>query len=139
MTRANKVAVAKVVLRDKEHLATVRVYGDTLVMETLFYPDEIRDSGQLEGLGSKVNEKEVQMAINLIEALSGEFEPDKYKDEYREALLEVINHKIEGTPMEAVPVAKPSPKVMDLFDTLRASVEAAKRPEEAPKGKRKVA
>src|SRR5690348_16497994 len=109
-------------------------------METLFYPDEIRDAGQLEGLsGATVNEKEVQMAINLIEALSGEFEPDKYKDEYREALLEVINHKIEGTPMEAAPAAKPSPKVMDLFETLRASVDAAKRPAEPHKGKKKVA
>jgi DNA end-binding protein Ku len=140
MTRANKVAIAKVVLRDKEHLATVRVFGEAMVMETLFYPDEIRDANQLEGLtGSKVNEKEVQMAINLIEALSGEFEPEKYKDEYREALLELINHKIEGTPMEAAPVAKPSPKVMDLFETLRASVDAAKGKEEAPKGKQKVA
>ena len=140
MTRANKVALAKVVLRDKEHLATVRVYGDALVMDTLFYPDEIRDSGQLEGLsGAKLNEKEVQMAINLVEALSGDFEPGKYKDEYRDALLEVINHKIEGTPMEAAPVTRPSSKVMDLFETLRASVEAAKGSEPAPKRKQKVA
>jgi DNA end-binding protein Ku len=140
MTRANKVALAKVVLRDKEHLATVRVYGDALVMETLFYPDEIRDSGQLEGLsGSKLNEKEIQMAINLVEALSGDFEPSKYKDEYRDALLEVINHKIEGTPMEAAPATKPSPKVMDLFETLRASVEAAKGTEPAPKRRSKAA
>ncbi|MFI5270077.1 MAG: Ku protein, partial [Chloroflexota bacterium] len=109
-------------------------------METLFYPDEIRDAGQLEGLsGSKVNEKEVQMAINLVEALSGDFEPGKYKDEYRDALLEVINHKIEGTPMEAAPAAKPSPKVMDLFETLRASVEAAKGSEPAPKRRGKAA
>jgi DNA end-binding protein Ku len=140
MTRANKVALAKVVLRDKEHLATVRVYGEALVMETLFYPDEIRDSGQLEGLsGSKLNEKEIQMAINLVEALSGDFEPSKYKDEYRDALLEVINHKIEGTPMEAAPATKPSPKVMDLFETLRASVEAAKGTEPAPKRRSKAA
>ncbi|HVA25917.1 MAG TPA: Ku protein [Chloroflexota bacterium] len=140
MTRANKVALAKVVLRDKEHLATVRVYGDALVMETLFYPDEIRDSGQLEGLGgAKLNEKEVQMAINLVEALSGDFEPEKYKDEYRDALLEVINHKIEGTPMEVTPITKPSPKVMDLFETLRASVEAAKGSEPAPKRKSRAA
>jgi DNA end-binding protein Ku len=140
MTRANKVALAKVVLRDKEHLATVRVYGDALVMETLFYPDEIRYSGQLEGLsGSKLNEKEIQMAINLVEALSGDFEPSKYKDEYRDALLEVINHKIEGTPMEAAPATKPSPKVMDLFETLRASVEAAKGTEPAPKRRSKAA
>src|SRR5579884_3693353 len=142
MQRANKVALAKVVLRDKEHLATVRVYGDALVMETLFYPDEIRDAGQLEGLtGSKLSDKEIDMAINLIEALSAEFDPAKYKDEYREALLELINQKIEGKPIEAAPAAKPAPKVMDLFETLRASVEAAKRPEEpaAPKKKRRAA
>ncbi|HEX6510933.1 MAG TPA: Ku protein [Chloroflexota bacterium] len=141
MQRANKVALAKVVLRDKEHLATVRVYGDTLVMETLFYPDEIRDAGQLEGLsGAKLNDKEIQMAINLIEALSGEFDPSKYTDEYREALLEVINSKIEGKPLEAAPAAKPAPRVMDLFETLRASVEAAKgEPAPAPKRKTKAA
>jgi len=138
MERSNKVALAKVVLRDKEHLATVRVYGDALVMETLFYPDEIRDAGQLEGLsGSSVNEKEVQMAINLIEALAAEFDPSKFKDNYREALLEVINAKIEGTPVTA-PAAKPTAKVMDLMDALRASVEAAGKPEPA-KRRQKVA
>ncbi len=109
-------------------------------METLFYPDEIRDADQLEGLsGAKLNDKEVQMAINLIEALSAEFDPAKYKDEYRDALLEVINRKIEGKPLEAAPVAKPAPKVMDLFETLRASVEAAKQPEPAPKRKHEAA
>ena len=138
MERSNKVALAKVVLRDKEHLATVRVYGDALVMETLFYPDEIRDAGQLEGLsGSNVNEKEVQMAINLIEALAAEFDPSKFKDNYREALMEVINAKIEGTPVTA-PAAKPTAKVMDLMDALRASVEAAGKPEPA-KRRQKVA
>ncbi|MBV9121444.1 MAG: Ku protein [Chloroflexi bacterium] len=138
MQRANKTALAKVVLRDKEHLATVRVYGEALVMETLFYPDEIRSTKQLEGLsGSSVNEKEVQMAINLIEALAGEFEPDKYKDNYREALLEVINQKIEGRPAEEVPAAKPATKVMDLMEALRASVEAAGKPAPAHQERRK--
>jgi DNA end-binding protein Ku len=136
MTRANKVALAKVVLRDKEHLATVRVVGDALVLSTLFYPDEIRDAGQLEGLtGAKINDKEVQMAINLIEALAAEFDPTKYKDEYRDALLDVINQKIEGKPLE-VPAAKPKAKVMDLMDALRASVEMASKPEEKPKTKK---
>src|SRR5207248_9884417 len=116
MERANKIALAKVVLRDKEHLATVRVLGDALVMETLFYPDEIRDAGQLDGLsGAKVTDKEVQMAINLIEALAGEFDPSKYKDDYREALLDVIHQKIDGKPIE-VPAAKPTAKVMDLME-----------------------
>ncbi|HEU0168863.1 MAG TPA: Ku protein, partial [Chloroflexota bacterium] len=116
-------------LRDKEHLATVRVYGDALVLETLFYPDEIRDANQLEGLtGSNVTDKEVQMAINLIEALAGEFDPSKYKDEYRDALLDMINQKVEGKPIEEAPAAKPTAKVMDLMDALRASVEAASKP-----------
>jgi DNA end-binding protein Ku len=136
MERANKIALAKVVLRDKEHLATVRVVGDALVLSTLFYPDEIRDAGQLEGLtGAKINDKEVQMAINLIEALAAEFDPTKYKDEYRDALLDVINQKIEGKPLE-VPAAKPKAKVMDLMDALRASVEMASKPEEKPKTKK---
>jgi DNA end-binding protein Ku len=129
MQRSNKTALAKVVLRDKEHLATVRVYGDALVLETLFYPDEIRDANQLEGLtGSNVTDKEVQMAINLIEALAGEFDPSKYKDEYRDALLDMINQKVEGKPIEEAPAAKPTAKVMDLMDALRASVEAASKP-----------
>lgn len=136
MERTNKIALGKVVLRDKEHLVTVRVKDNALVMETLFYPDEIRDAGELEGLtGSKVNDKEVQMAINLIEALAGEFDPSKYKDEYREALLDVIHSKIEGKPIEA-PAAKPTAKVMDLMEALRASVEMANKPEEKPKSKK---
>jgi len=135
MQRSNKTALAKVVLRDKEHLATVRVYGEALVLETLFYPDEIRDAKQLEGLtGANVNDKEVQMAINLIEALAGEFDPSKYQDNYREALLDLINQKIEGKPVDQAPAAKPTAKVMDLMEALRASVEAASKPaaSEAP-------
>ncbi|HLG73977.1 MAG TPA: Ku protein [Chloroflexota bacterium] len=141
MERSNKIALAKVTIRNKEQLATVRVTGDALVMDTLFYPDEIRDANQLEGLtGAHVTEKEVDMALTLIEALSGDFEPSKYHDEYREALLERINSKAEGKPVESAPVAKPAPKVMDLFETLRASVEAAKKPEEAaPKRKTRAA
>ena len=127
MQRANKIALAKVVLRDKEHLATVRVHDDVLVLETLFYPDEVRNPRELveDTKKAALNEKEVQMAINLIEALAAEFEPEKYHDNYREALLEVIHQKIEGKPIE-LPAAKPSPKVMDLMEALRASVEMAK-------------
>ena len=141
MERSNKVALAKVVLRNKEQLATLRIYNDVMVMETLFYPDEIRNADELvEGTKkASINDKEVQMAINLIEALSGEFDPAKYRDEYREALLERIEQKREGRPIEAAPAAKPAPKVMDLFETLRASVEAAKGTEPAPKRKRRAA
>ncbi len=135
MNQSNKVAIAKIVLRDKEHLATVRTFGDALVMETLFYPDEIRNAGELEGIKNDFNvtEKEVTLAINLIEALAAEFDPSKYKDNYREALMEMINSKIAGTPMET-PQAKPSTKVMDLMEALRASVEMTKT--QAPEEKK---
>ncbi|HUZ76504.1 MAG TPA: Ku protein [Chloroflexota bacterium] len=138
MAQANKIALAKIVLRDKEHLALVRCVGDVLALETLFYPDEIRDSSQLEGIQADVavSDKEMAMAVNLIEALAGEFEPEKYKDNYREALLEVINQKIQGTPLEETPQAKPSTRVMDLMEALRASVEMAKG---APEERSKVA
>lgn len=140
MERAGKVALAKVVLRDKEQLATLRMYNDVLVMETLFYPDEIRNPEELvEGTKkASVTEKEVQMAINLIEALSAEFEPSKYKDDYREALLERINQKIEGRPIE-VAHAKPSAKITDIMEALQASLAAAQKPEPAPKKKGKAA
>ncbi|MHB8620342.1 MAG: non-homologous end joining protein Ku [Chloroflexota bacterium] len=140
MKRANKTAVAKIVLRDKEHLATVRSYGDALVLETLFYPDEIRETEQLEGLNGqqKFNDKEVQMAISLIEALSAEFDATKYQDNYREALLELINQKIEGKPIEA-PAARPAAKVMDLMEALRASVEMAGKNTPSRQAKEKVA
>jgi DNA end-binding protein Ku len=141
MERANKVALAKVSLRNKEQLATLRIYDDVLVMDTLFYPDEIRKADELveDSKKAPVNDKEVQMAINLIEALSAEFDPSKYKDDYRKALLERIDQKRDGKPIE-VAHAKPSPKIMDLQEALRASVEAAKRGEQpAPKRKTRAA
>jgi len=129
MQRTNKVALAKVVLRNKEQLATLRVYNDVLVMDTLFYPDEIRNGEELiDGTkGSSTNEKEVQMAINFIEALSADFDPAKYKDEYREFLLERIEQKREGRPVEAVR-AKPSAQITDIMEALQASLAAAQKP-----------
>jgi DNA end-binding protein Ku len=140
MERAGKVALAKVVIRNKEQLATLRIYNNVLVMDTLFYPDEIRSPEELiEGTkNASVTEKEVQMAINLIEALSGDFEPEKYKDEYREALLERIEQKAEGREVE-VAHAKPSAKITDIMEALQASLAAAQKPEPAPKKKHKAA
>ncbi|MDE3074210.1 MAG: Ku protein [Chloroflexota bacterium] len=137
MNQANKIAVAKVVLRDKEHLGILRTYGDALVLESLFYPDEIRNASQLDGLKGEytISDKEVALAITLIEALAADFDPSKYKDNYREALMDLINQKIAGQPIEA-PQAKPSTKVMDLMEALRASVEMSKAPAAPPRGEK---
>jgi DNA end-binding protein Ku len=120
------VALAKITLRQKEQLCTLRVFENTIALETMLYADEIRSIEDLEiPADVKVNEKELKMAKSLVDMLTGEFEPEKYHDNYREALLELIERKAEGEEIKRpAPVAG---KVTDLMEALRASVEAAKR------------
>ena len=126
------IAVAKVTLRQKEQLCTLRVYNDIIALETMFYPDEIRSAEDLEAPGKvDLGDREMKMAKSLVEMLTGDFEPEKYHDNYREALLELIEAKAEGQEIK-----RPAPaggKVTDLREALRASVEAARtRRGEAP-------
>jgi len=139
---AGKVAVGKVVLREKEHLVAVRAVDQVLVMETMYYADEVRSQAELELPTSEqvsINPKELTMATSLIENLTESFQLEKYKDDYRTALMELIGKKIEGEPMEEVPVAPPT-KVVNLMAALRASVEMARaaRAQEAGKPRRKA-
>jgi DNA end-binding protein Ku len=120
------VALAKVTLRQKEQLCTLRVYDSTISLETMFYADEIRNTEDLEvPEAAKISDKELDMAKSLVEMLTGNFEPEKYQDNYRGALLELIEQKAEGQEIK-----RPAPavgKVTDLMEALRASVEAARR------------
>ena len=124
------VAIAKVTLRQKEQLCTLRVYNNTLAVETMLYADEIRSTEDLEVPGDiEVGERELKMAKSLVEMLTGEFEPEKYRDNYREALLELIEAKAEGQEIK-----RPAPavgKVTDLMEALRASIDAAKQERES--------
>ncbi len=124
------VALAKVTLRQKEQLCTLRVYNNTISLETMFYADEIRATDELDAPADvTVGEKELKMAKSLVEMLTGDFEPEKYHDNYREALLELIERKSEGQEIKRpAPVAG---KVTDLMEALRASVEAARREKSA--------
>jgi DNA end-binding protein Ku len=127
--RATKrVAVAKVTLRQKEQLCTLRLYENTIALETMFYSDEIRSPHELEvpGENVKVSERELTMATSLVDMLTTEdFHLDTYKDNYREALLDVIRAKAEG---QTITVQAPEPaKVTDLMEALRASVEEAQK------------
>ena len=118
------VALAKVTLRQKEQLCTLRVYNDVIALETMFYPDEIRETEGLEAPQVSINDKELDMARSLVDMLKGDFEPEKYHDNYREALIELIEAKAEGQE-----ITRPKPvagKVTDLMEALRASVEAAR-------------
>jgi DNA end-binding protein Ku len=142
MESESKVGIAKVAFRDKEHLAALRFVDDAFVLETMFWPDEIR-AAEFEGVkvDHKVRSQELEMARQLIANLSGEWNPEEYTDEYREALLSIVEKRIAGEEIEIVEAEAPT-KVVDLMSALKASVAAAKELEEdeeapAPKSRAK--
>lgn len=127
LQETNRVAVASITIRQKEHLCTLRPFENTIAVETMLYADEIRSTSDLDlpGEDIEVSERELAMARSLVDMLSGPFQPEKYHDSYREALLGLIQAKAEG--QEIVSAAPAPPKVTDLMEALRASIEAAKR------------
>ncbi len=126
MLDSERVAIAKVALRQKESLACVRVYDKVLVMETMLFPDEIRQVERLAGVAAEpqLNEKELDMAIRLVDNLTEPFTPEKYQDEYRQALQELIHAKIQGDETKVAPAAAPAGRVIDLMEALEASLSA---------------
>ena len=121
-------AVCKIVLKDREVLASLDPFGNTMLLSTLYWPDEVRDAGDLDipAEDEAFKPAEVEMARQLVEALTGEFDADRYKDEYREALLKVIDSKIAGQPVEAPAPEPQASKLTDLMAVLEASVAAAR-------------
>jgi DNA end-binding protein Ku len=129
LQETGRVAVAKVAIRNKERLATLRVYDGTLVLETMFWPDEIRSPKALDvpDTGkSAPSAKELQMARTLVENLSDQFRPEEYTDKYRVALQELIERKMKGEVRNARR-RKPEPKVIDLMAALEASLQDARQ------------
>jgi DNA end-binding protein Ku len=123
------VALVKVALRNREQLATLRVREGVIVLETMIWPDEIREAsfGFLDE-DVNVRPQERAMAESLVASMAGDFEPEQYHDDYREALQQVIDAKVEGREIvDTVPAAPDTGQVVDLMAALRASVEAAKR------------
>ncbi len=123
-----KVAVGRVVIRSKEALAVIRATKDALVMNTMFYPDEVRNPKLIEELSynAQLHENEIKMAVSLVENLSSQFDPEKYTNRYRESLMELINNKIAGKETE-VPVTTGAEKVVDLMSALKASIDLAQK------------
>ncbi|WP_199624444.1 non-homologous end joining protein Ku [Paenibacillus alkalitolerans] len=122
-----KIGIARVTIRNKSSLAAIRIVGNCISMETIFYPDEIRPAAQVPNLQTTMNvsDKELTMAKMLIEQLSVPFEPEKYHDEYREQVMELIEKKIAGEEIEIAPEPRRT-NVIDLMAALQASLEAAK-------------
>jgi DNA end-binding protein Ku len=129
MTDLQKVAVGKIVLRAKEHLVAIRPLDGALCIETMRHADEVIPIESLEEIprGDDVapNEKELDMARQLIEALASGFEPEKYHDEYREQLLGIIEKKAAGEEIVAEPLVEEPAKVVDLMAALEASLARA--------------
>jgi DNA end-binding protein Ku len=125
--------LASVALRNKESLCALRPQDGVLLLETLRYPDEIRER-DWEVPHVVVNERELSVAGSLVDALAERFDPSKYHDRYREALLELIESKAQGREVVA-PEGVPAAKVTDLMSALRASLEAAKKGEGRGDGK----
>ena len=128
MRETGKIGIAKIAIRSKSSLAAIRVLkDDCLAVETIFYPDEIRPVSQVPGLPEhlEVNDKELTMAKLLIEQLSTPFEPEKYTDDYRTSLLDLIQHKVAGEEVSLAP-ATPKTNVIDLMTALQASIQAVR-------------
>ena len=121
-------AICKVVIKDREALASLDPFGKTMMLSTLHWPDEIRSTGELDLPEEDYDFKpgEMTMAKQLVSAMTGPFEPENYKDEYREALMKVIEQKVEGKEVVEVEQPEESGKLIDLMAALEASVNAAK-------------
>jgi DNA end-binding protein Ku len=127
MKEDDRVGIAKVSFRDKEHIAALRFKDDAFVLETMFWPDEIReaDFGGVD-VDQDVRDNELTMARQLIDSLTSEWNPDEFSDAYRDALLQIVEAKLNGQEIEVVE-AEPAAKVVDLMEALKASVAAAKK------------
>jgi len=129
LQETERVALARVTIRTRERLATLRGYEGTLVLETMFWPDEIRSTGALdlpEGDEATVRARELAMARSLVESLAEKFRPERYTDAYRDALEKLIAGKLKGETRNARR-RKAEPKVIDLMEALQASVDNAKK------------
>ena len=130
-------AICKIVIRDREVLAALDPFENTMLLSTLYWPDEIRALGDLDlpDEEPEIKPAEKKMAAQLIEAMTGEFDPAQYRDEYREALMQVIESKIEGRETIEIEPAEEPTKLVDLMAALQASVNKATSAREAKGGK----
>ncbi len=141
MKEANKVAIARVVLRSKEQLVAIRPSGDgdVLMMETMLFHDEVVPSDDIDDMPDaddlKATDRELKMAQQLIDSLSSEFDPSRYKDEYREQVLELIEKKAAGEEIAVQPQAEEPARVPDLMAALEASLAAVKDKDGGDNGK----
>ena len=148
MREDDRVGIAKVSFRDKEHIAALRFKDDAFVLETMFWPDEVRqaDFGGVD-VKTDVRDQELTMARQLIDSLTSEWSPEQFSDAYRDALVQIVEAKLNGQEIEVVE-PEPAATVVDLMEALKASLagkapapaaQAAAPAEEDRKGPKRAA
>ena len=133
MDQADKVAIARVVIRSKENLVALRPHDGAITMETMLFPDEVIQPDSIEELASadgstKTTKRELDMAKQLIESLSADFDPSQFRDEYRERVLDMIERKAAGETITIEEPVAETKEVPDLMAALEASIAASKSP-----------
>ncbi|MCO7175996.1 Ku protein [Sporolactobacillus kofuensis] len=126
---SEKIGIANIIIRSKQHLAAIRSFENGMLLETLYYPDEVRKIQEVPGLGDLTAEnaqKEMDIANQLINQLTTEFKPDQYKDDYRLKLEKLIEEKVSGIPVEQKKDKVAQHNVVDLLSALEASVKETK-------------
>ena len=131
MERSGKVGVAKMVMHEKEHLVALRPIGNALCLEMMKFADEVLGVDEVQGVPSgatKIPDRELKAAVQLVESLSTKFDPEKYHDEYRDCVMKLIRQKAKGEEIHVQPVVaeKKAGRATDLMAALEASLAAAK-------------
>jgi DNA end-binding protein Ku len=141
MRDAERVAIATFVMRQKQYLAAIRPTDKLLLLETMNYADEIVQPDELPGIDEPpdVDQRELKMAKQLIDALAGDFAPEKYRDEYREQLMEIIEKKAKGQEVRIAPPPEEPARVLNLMKALEASLAEAKKSRKSPPRRKKSA
>ena len=128
LKRSGYVGIAKLTMHNREHIVVLRPGRSGMLLHTMYYEDEVRKVEEFRTDTSLVKDKELALAMTLIESLEAEFEPTKYKDNYRENVMAMIEAKVQGKQVVAVPEAQQLAPVIDIMEALKASLAAGKKP-----------
>src|SRR5215831_9231409 len=128
LAHSKRVGIAKVVMKTKEHLAAVKAIGNMITLQTMRFAHEIVDASELNLPKADISKKEMDLANTLIDSMTDKFEPTKYKDEYYEKVMEVVQNKVQGVaPTSPAAAPKQPGKVVDLMEILKQSLNQTKK------------
>jgi DNA end-binding protein Ku len=128
LRKTGSVGVAKISMHNREHIVILRPGGKGILLHTMYYRDEIRQVEEFRTDTSAIKEKELELAVNLVESLEAAFEPEKYKDNYRENLMAMIQAKVRGEEIVEVTATQHKAPVIDILEALKMSLDQVKKP-----------